>query len=169
MIAPDESKKELVDVSAEAELCTRVGSLIVHSFGAIEGNRDGFHSENYITPPGYVATRIFWSSVHPRTRTGYVVKIDRNSLGDGGPWYTIVPGDAPSTKIEGTSFNEVYTALIERVRKVNSDFFSQNDPLSRMPVVRRTRRKTFGLNGPQVSMAIYLVVTALSPVIHLAP
>jgi len=138
--------------SGEADLCLRVGSLVVHSLGVIEGNCDGYHSENYITPPGYVATRIGWSSTRPRSRTVYVLKIDR-SADDDGPVFTILPGDSPSSKITGSNVAQVYTTLLDRVKKVNGKLFSQGDPLSKLPVVRRTRRKTFGLNGPQVSCA----------------
>jgi len=48
-----------------------------------------------------------------------------------------------------SSVSQVYSQLLERVRKVNASLFSQGDPTSRLPIVRRTRRKTFGLNGPQ--------------------
>jgi hypothetical protein len=135
--------------NAETELCFRVGTLIVHSMGEIEVNTDGFHSENYITPPGYVATRIFWSATSPKKRTAYVLKIERSSKG---PLFTILPGDNPSTQIVAATAAQAYNTLVERVRKVNADYFNTlGDLQSKLPVVRRSRRKTFGLNGPQVS------------------
>ena len=132
----------------EGELCTRVGSLIVHSLGHIETTVDGYHTENYIIPPGYVATRIFWSTVQPRKRTVYVLKIEKE-VGESA-LFSITPGDSMANKITGQSVAQVYSTLLDRVRKTNADAFSHGNPLSKLPSVRRSRRKTFGLNGPQV-------------------
>ena len=155
LIAPDEKKvvpdKDSSDTNT-SELCLRVGALTVHSLGHIDAESDKFHSENYITPEGYVATRIFWSSVHPRKRTLYVLKIRKSALDR--PEFTILSGDDPSTAIHGNSVSTVYSALVDRVRKVNLDYFSQGDLYSKLPVIRRTRKKAFGLNGPQVSCTL---------------
>lgn len=150
MIAPEKKTSPDLDTGdvTEAELCSRVGSLVVHSLGTIEQRHDGFHSENYITPPGYVATRIFWSTVRPRERTLYVLKIEQPALKQA--VFSILPGDNPSGKITGNSVSMVYSMMMDRVRKVNSEHFSQGDLLSKLPMIRRTRRKTFGLNGAQV-------------------
>jgi len=116
VIAPEKKAADQPDVAvnADSDVCYRVGSLIIHSLGEIETNHDGFHSESYIYPPGYVATRIFWSTVFPRTRATYVLKIDRRVVvskdagGDGVetvPLFSIIPGDAPSSsKIMGVSY-----------------------------------------------------------------
>jgi hypothetical protein len=150
MIAPEKLKstfeRDSPDVT-ESDLCIRVGSLVVHALGTIESSINGFHSENYIMPNGFVSSRIFWSSKHPKRRTTYILKIDRSL--DGQPEYTIIPGDDPTGKITNSSASMVYTTLMERVRRVNAKYFSQGDMLSKLPVVRRTRRKTYGLNGPQ--------------------
>lgn len=153
IIAPEKPKASIErDASENAEpsqLCPRVGALVVHSFGNIEQACDGFHSENYITPLGFVATRIFWSAKSPRTRALYVLKIER-SVGDGRAMFTIVPSDDPSSTIRGHSIFTVYNTLVDRVRKANAQSFSQGNLFSKLPMVRRTRKKTFGLNGPQV-------------------
>ena len=150
MVAPEKlkstSERDSPDVT-ESDLCIRIGSLVVHAFGSIESTVDGFHSENYIMPNGFVSSRIFWSSKHPKRRTTYILKIDRGL--DGQPEYTIVPGDDPTGKITNSSASMVYTTLMERVRRVNAKYFSQGDMFSKLPVVRRSRRKTYGLNGPQ--------------------
>jgi hypothetical protein len=134
--------------AVETDVCSRIGSLVVHSTGQIDSKNDGFHSENYITPPGYVASRIFWSCVHPRKRTVYVLKVERS--GSGEALFTILPGDDPSAKITGPSVAQVYNSLVEKVRKVNTKGYSHGNLLSKLPVIRKSRRKTFGLNGPQV-------------------
>lgn len=131
--------------------CLRVGSLIVHSLGKIVHDADGFHVEDYIYPEGYVATRIFWSMTTPRTRTVYILKIERNNNSDGttGPLFTITPGDAPSSKIRGRFASQVYKTLVDRVRKANAAYFTQGELFSKLPMIRRTRKKYFALNGPQ--------------------
>jgi hypothetical protein len=58
MVAPDKKQLEKDLESSGEELCPR--GLVVHSLRKIEDKRDGFHSEDYITPPpGYFATRVF--------------------------------------------------------------------------------------------------------------
>ena len=156
IVAPDKKVglgSEKDNVGDSKELCFRIGSLIVHSLGTIVQDIDGFHTEDYIYPAGYVATRIFWSTVTPRTRTVYILKVERNSGTDNieGPLFTITPGDAPSSKIRGRLVSQVYKTLIDRVRKVNSSFFSHGDLFSRLPMMRKTRKKFYALNGPQVS------------------
>ena len=147
MINPE--KKVGGETEASSDLCVRVGALTVHSLGQIDPTTDKFHSENYITPHGYVATRIFWSAKEPRERTVYILKVEKANSGSAN--FVIIPGDDASSVIEGGSLSSVYNALMDRVRKVNSHYFSQGDLLSKLPAIRRTRKKTFGLNGPQVS------------------
>jgi hypothetical protein len=149
-VAPE---KKDANESSEGELCARVGSLLVHSLGTIESNVDGFHSENYITPPGFVSSRIFWSGKRPRSRTVYICKVERGA--DNYAVFSIVPGDDPKSKIVGNSVSQVHSSLLERVKKVNSSYFSMGNLLSKLPVVRRTRRRAYGLNGPQVSILFF--------------
>lgn len=150
LVAPE--KKDPSE-TAEADLCSRVGSLVVHSLGPIESEVDGFHSENYITPHGYVSSRIFWSARRPRSRTVYILKIERGANDQAE--FSILPGDDPASKITGNSASQVYCTLMERVKKVNSGHFSQDNLFSKLPVVRRTRRKTFGLNGTSFTFPVF--------------
>lgn len=138
------------------EFCLRIGSLTVHSLGKIVQDADGFHVEDYIYPDGYVATRIFWSMATPRTRTVYILKIERNDISDGtpGPLFTITPGDAPGSKIRGRFVSQVYQTLINKVRKVNADYFSQGDLFSKLPMIRKTRKRFYALNGAQVRTSV---------------
>lgn len=149
MVAPE--KKSIGDKDSpeppESDTFARVGALVVHSLGNIETNADGFHTENYITPPGYFATRIFWSCCRPRERTVYILRIDRTI--DEKIQFSVTPGDDSSIRIVSSSVSQVYTALMDRVGKVNAEYFSQGNRFSKLPIVRRTRRKTFGLNGAQ--------------------
>ena len=146
-VAPEKKTEKDSTENIELDLCSRVGALVVHSLGEIEQNCDGFHSENYITPPGYMATRIFWSTIRPRTRTVYILRIERSSRNRAR--FSILPADNPSSKITGHSVSQVYSTLVDLVRKANAEYFS-GDLYSKLPVIRKTRRKTYGLNGQQV-------------------
>jgi hypothetical protein len=137
------------------DLCPRLGALVVHALGTIDVTNDGFHSEDYITPPGYVASRIFWSMKQPRTRTVYILRVERSSKNKA--IFSILPGDMPDAKIVGSSALHVYATLMDKIRRVNANHFSQGDEFSLLPMSRRTRRKTFGLNGAQVCLPVNIV------------
>lgn len=147
MVAP-EKRADKDQENFESDFCYRLGSLTVHSLGIVESQVDGFHSDNYIFPPGYMASRIYWSTKQPLTRVVYILKIEKSH--EMLPVFSIVPTDDPSCPITGRSASQVYTILMERVKKINVNLFSQSDEYSNLPVIRRTRKKTFGLNGPQV-------------------
>jgi hypothetical protein len=141
-----DEKKDAATDAASGKLCLRIGALTVHSLGEIERQIDGFHSEKYITPPGYVATRIFWSGKHPKTRTVYVLKVEKDRNDE--PMFTITPGDDHSQCVRGRTAAEAYAALIQRVKSANENYFS-SDEFSKLPVMRKHTKKAYGLNGPQ--------------------
>lgn len=151
IVAPEKAKpfQEKDNAESESALSSRVGALIVHSLGQIEQDCDGFHTENYIMPPGYVASRIFWSTVEPKTRTVYVLKIEKSA--NGKPIFSITPGDNPNGKIKSSSLKHAYNVLTEKVSKINEDYFSHGDPFTKLPAERLNTKNSFGLNGPQVS------------------
>ena len=150
--------------TGEWEICLRVGALTVHSLGKTDLESDNFHSENYITPPGYVATRIFWSMKNPRTRTVYILKVFK--LPDGRAEFAIIPGDDPASAIRASSFSTAYTQFMDRLRKLSFHCFSQGDLQSRLPMTRRSRKRTFGLNGPQVCILRDSVCYLMFATIH---
>jgi len=132
---------------AESSMCFRLGALVVHSLGSIEQDHDGFHSKQYITPPGYTATRIFWSFRHIRKRTLYVMRVIRAE--EAKPIFTISAADDPTTVIRGRSVNEVYNALNDRICKATHSMYSHGDFCSPLPIKRNHKKKIYGLNGPQ--------------------
>ena len=150
IVAPD--KKSEQNESADESLCCRVGALTVHSFGEIEQALDGFHSVDYITPPGFVATRIFWSSVIAKARTVYILMIEKTA--NNRSMFSIIPGDNPSGRIRAPSADQAYETLMEKVSEAQAECFSHGDHFSKLPIARRSRSKTFGLNGPQVSFSL---------------
>lgn len=63
-------------LNQDVEVCYRIGTLVVHALGEIEQDYDNFHSESFITAPGYMASRIFWSYRSQRKRVSRIVKHD---------------------------------------------------------------------------------------------
>jgi hypothetical protein len=149
LIVAQEKNKPGADKDADASetLCPRTGALLVHSLGEVEQNRDGFHTEDHIMPPGYTATRIYWSTVTPKERTVYVLKIEKSTGGK--PLFTITPADNPLGKIKSSSASHAYDLLMERIRETNSSEFSQGDLYSKLPSERKSLKKVYGMNGPQ--------------------
>lgn len=156
LVAPDTKQKPGSDRDSHdsGNLCPRYGSLIVHCFGKVESSKDGFHSEDYITPPGFVSSRVFWSAEEPRRRTMYVMNVEQDA--EGKIEFSITPGDDIKSKITSCSVHEAYETLVRKVRDANTDYFSRGEGFSKLPMLRKTLRRTFGLNGPQVSMHRYL-------------
>jgi hypothetical protein len=139
-------KKDSTD-DPEGQLSLRIGTLTIQAWGEIEQTVDGFHTEKYITPPGYLATRIFWSTQEPKSRTVYVLKVEKDKSGI--PLFTITPGDDLAGVIRGRSTDEAYAMLTQRVKDTNREYFSSGDLFSKLPVKRKHTKKAFGLNGPQ--------------------
>jgi len=150
IVAQEKSKtsSEKDSDSNDASFCPRYGALLVHNFGEIEQNCDGFHTKDYIMPVGYTATRIFWSTMKAKERTVYVLKIEKKSI-SGNALFSITPGDDPINKITAPSVFQAYSILMERVLKANSSEFSHGDLYSKLPTERKSVRRFFGLNGPQ--------------------
>uniref|UniRef100_A0A7S4J2A5 Histone-lysine N-methyltransferase n=2 Tax=Odontella aurita TaxID=265563 RepID=A0A7S4J2A5_9STRA len=146
VMKPLKAACEQVIEDSENTLCYRAGSLVVHSIGKV---RDDFHSEQHITPFGYIATRIFWSFSNPRTRTLYFLKVECCENDKQLSVFSITAADAPGTPIKGHTVMEAYNLLIRRVEQANATMFSEGDMFSSKPVKRGRRKHVFGLNGPQ--------------------
>ena len=151
----EKHEKEVTD-SSDGNLCSRVGTLVVHALGEIDTEHDGFHSKDYITPPGYLSTRIFWSTMKPRSRTVYMLKVEMSASGK--PCFVVTPGDNPAATIKAVTPAQAYSTLVDRVNICNADHFSHGDLFSRLPTPRRSSKKTFGLNAAQVSHVLSDVV-----------
>mmetsp|Transcript_19405 Transcript_19405/g.48327 ORF Transcript_19405/g.48327 Transcript_19405/m.48327 type:complete len:1968 (+) Transcript_19405:387-6290(+) len=147
VVAQEKSKASPDKDADDASSCPRYGALLVHTLGEIEQSCDGFHTEDYIMPVGYTATRIFWSTVKAKERTVYVLKIEK--LASGNPLFSITPGDDPMNKIKASSARKAYDILMDRVLDANTSEFSHGDLYSKLATERMSSKKFFGLNGPQ--------------------
>ena len=138
-------------VKVDHTLCYRSGTLIVHSLGTIEHTRDGFHSKQYITPPGFSSSRIFWSFTKPKTRTVYIMRIVRSQ--NNAAAYMVTAADAPTITFQGDNVNKLFNDINKRVLTINRNYFSHGDLSSVYPMARSKQNKmAFCLNGAQVSI-----------------
>ena len=150
LIVHQEKSKSMSEKEADGNdtsFCPRYGAILVHALGEIEQNRDGFHTKDYIIPLGYTATRIYWSTMKPKQRTVYVLKIEKSARGK--PLFCITPGDNPLGKIKASSATQAYNILMERVKDTNDSEFSHGNLYSKLPTERHSFKKFFGLSGPQ--------------------
>ena len=130
--------------------CYRVGTLVIHSLGKIEGDNDGFHSENYITPPGFSSSRIYWSYMHEKRRTVYFMRIERSPKNRAR--FCLIAADDFNSPIESEDIFEVYKELMKRVSRMYKKYYSDGDMYSIYPMRRKkSKKKHYCLNGPQVS------------------
>jgi len=137
------------EVERSLTSCMRIGTLVIHTLGAIEREIDCFHDRHHIYCPGYTATRIFWSSKSSRLRILYLLKIEKGK--NNKPRFIIIPSDCTNTEFSGKTAEEAYSKMIDRVLEVNGRFFAQNDLASHLPIKRKVRKSPeFLLNGHQV-------------------
>ncbi len=147
---PMKSLKAVVPGDMEPDMnIIRCGALVVHSLGQIQTEIDGFHSENYIMPPGFTSTRIFWSYKKAKTRTLYFMKIERTSKNL--LKFSLTTADEPSNVFRGEDVNKIYREVMKLVSNVNKSYFSDGDLFSIYPMNRKkvNGMRTFNLNGPQ--------------------
>ena len=124
-----------VDVSAyNSGHVMRLGALVVHSLGEIDTKSDNFHDTHYIYPKGFCSTRIFWSTVAPRTRTVYALRIVES---EGSALFVIRAADDQRLMIASRSAKDAYEELVSKTNLINAAFFSRPfDRNSSLPVRR---------------------------------
>lgn len=94
-----------------------MGNLSIHDLGAIIVDRPGYHTENWIYPIGYVATRIYGHIKEPHRKCLYTCKII--DCGDY-PRFEIIPESMPEYAIAGPSADLCHAALLQTMNN-NSD------------------------------------------------
>ncbi|KAI8823514.1 F/Y-rich N-terminus-domain-containing protein [Fimicolochytrium jonesii] len=87
-----------------------LGITTLYALGTIVHDRKNFHTERYIYPVGYKASRTYASMVNPERGTVYTCSI---TDGGDGPRFNIVPEDAPEKAVTATSATGAWTAVIK--------------------------------------------------------
>ena len=86
-----------------------LGVVTLEALGTVVFDRPAYHTERYIYPVGYTASRQFMSTVDPNGTTKYTC-----SVLDGGdaPKFQIVAQDNPDQPVVATSATGAWTSII---------------------------------------------------------
>eukprot|EP00123_Amoebidium_parasiticum_P000749 comp11644_c0_seq1/m.6148 comp11644_c0_seq1/g.6148 ORF comp11644_c0_seq1/g.6148 comp11644_c0_seq1/m.6148 type:complete len:573 (-) comp11644_c0_seq1:269-1987(-) len=109
------------DADGNIVLPWRIGSLTIHNFGTVT-DKEGYHTEKFIFPIGFMSTRIHTSWKNPATKTTYTCTV---SEGAHGPLFTISAEDDPNNVAEGSSATAAHITVLNRIRLAKK---GQEDP-----------------------------------------
>ncbi|CAD7079630.1 unnamed protein product [Hermetia illucens] len=89
-----------------------MGNLTIHSIGEIVPDNPNFHTENWIYPVGYMATRVYSHPKEPERKCTFTCKILDNS---GIPQFQIIPDSDFDHVFFGETANVCHLALLETI------------------------------------------------------
>ncbi|BGP39021.1 hypothetical protein JCM10450v2_002978 [Rhodotorula kratochvilovae] len=92
-----------------------VGIMQIKSLGAVDV-RDGFHTERYIFPVGFEATRRYPSMVDRTGSAEYICRITDG--GDGNPRFELHPSDQPGVVIMSGTPTGAWTQVVKATNKL---------------------------------------------------
>lgn len=115
-----------------------LGGFVLHALGEIMADNTNFHTENWIYPVGYLATRIFSHPKEPERKCVFTCKILNNS---GVPQFQIIPDAEFDHVFFGESANICHLGLLETIVRVSD--------LANLPL-RAQGERFFGLGNPTV-------------------
>ncbi|OHT07029.1 hypothetical protein TRFO_24755 [Tritrichomonas foetus] len=96
---------------------TQVSEIL--SIGTIVTDRPHFHSERYVYPAGYKATRQFADLKHPNNRVTWISEIIDN--GGDAPVFRIYPQDDPDTYIEGETPSSPWVIALKTLSDIRGE------------------------------------------------
>lgn len=94
------------------------GTLILHMSGEIVSENPNFHSQNWIYPVGYVATRIFAHPKDPQRKCVYTCKILNNA---GTPQFQLIPDNDFDSVFFGETAAHCHQGLLEALQRASPD------------------------------------------------
>ncbi|GAA5821974.1 hypothetical protein JCM11251_004805 [Rhodosporidiobolus azoricus] len=99
-----------------ARLPINAGIAVIRQLGIID-KRENYHTERYIFPIGYEASRRYPSMVNPVESTDYLSRIV-----DGGPSprFELYPADQPGTVVSGTTPTAPWAQVLKAANKVRN-------------------------------------------------
>lgn len=115
-----------------------LGGFVLHALGEIMSDNTNFHTENWIYPVGYLATRVFSHPKEPERKCVFTCKILNNS---GVPQFQIIPDAEFDHVFFGESANICHLGLLETIVRVSD--------VTNLPL-RAQGERFFGLGNPTV-------------------
>ncbi|SGY80038.1 BQ5605_C008g05290 [Microbotryum silenes-dioicae] len=93
------------------------GTMVLRNLGTVD-HRDAFHTERYIFPVGYEASRKYPSMIDPKTTVEYVCKVIEGD--NNGPQFEVYPEDQPGVVITGTTATSAWSQIVKAVNVIRS-------------------------------------------------
>ncbi|XP_055919003.1 transforming growth factor beta regulator 1 [Eupeodes corollae] len=115
-----------------------LGGFVLHALGEIMSENTNFHTENWIYPVGYLATRVFSHPKEPERKCVFTCKILNNS---GVPQFQIIPDAEFDHVFFGESANICHLGLLDTIVRVSD--------VANLPL-RPQGERFFGLGNPTV-------------------
>ncbi|GAA5889803.1 hypothetical protein JCM8208_001135 [Rhodotorula glutinis] len=103
------------NADGSVRLPASVGIMRIKSLGTVDP-RDGFHTERYIFPVGYEATRRYPSMVNRTGTADYVCRITDG--GDGNARFELHPSDQPGVVISSGTPTGAWTQVVKATNKL---------------------------------------------------
>jgi hypothetical protein len=114
--------KRLVEVQrdryGEVIFPISLGALTIHSIGQVVYDRPNYHTDKYIWPVGYKATRYYTSVKDTNNRCLYTCEIH-----DGGenPIFVLTSEDNPDQPIKQSSATAAWTVIVKKVNEIKTE------------------------------------------------
>lgn len=113
----EKNSKKLIDVAKDEHgniiFPIKLGPITVLSLGTIVWDRPAYHTDRYILPVGYKASRTLTSYRHPKQKTEYICEIL-----DGGdcPLYRVTPEDDAEHPSMASSPSAAWQTILQRIK-----------------------------------------------------
>ncbi|KAJ3044284.1 hypothetical protein HDV00_002604 [Rhizophlyctis rosea] len=99
----------------------QLGKHTVHALGEVVYDRKTFHTDRYIYPVGYRASRPYHSTVDPDATTNYMCSV---TDGGEGPHFHVVPEDSPQNGVVADTPFRAWTSIIRAANAIRDDELS---------------------------------------------
>ncbi|XP_004531371.1 transforming growth factor beta regulator 1 [Ceratitis capitata] len=137
--------KVTLDASGRPMYPINLCNILIHSPGEIIPINPNFHSNNWIYPVGYVATRIYAHPKDPQRKCVYTCKILNNA---GMPQFQIIPDNDLDSVFFGETANICHKGLLETLQRTLAD-------VVQLPL-QVQGEKFFGLANPTVKSLLQM-------------
>jgi len=99
-----------LDAEGKPVLPLQIGIITIYSLGSIVWDNENFHSERYIYPVGYLATRQYLSMVDPNKVVAYRCSVTEEG---GHPRFHVVPEDCPERAVVAGTPTGAWSGIIK--------------------------------------------------------
>jgi len=151
------AKRRQLDIPVDKEgrpiMPLKIGnSLTIHCLGEVIHDIPAFHSDKYIWPVGYKASRSYMSLLNPLKRTEYLCEI---KYGERRPVFQVTPMDCPDQALTAHSASGVWSKLIKKLNDVRTE------AQGKRTMTTISGPEYYGLSLPQIRRLIWELPNAM--------